>query len=141
MYLLDTNVVSELRKESSGQANKSVVKWARQHIKPSFFISVMTLYELEIGVLRILRKDNSQGQNLRHWLDHQVLPFFQNRILSVTPEIVLCCAKLHIPNPSPERDAMIAATALTHNMTIVTRNIKDFHGTGAKLLNPWETEL
>ncbi len=138
MYLLDTNVVSELRKAKSGKADENVVRWANSVSTASLFLSVMTLLELEMGMLLIERRDPEQGAVLRSWLNVHVMPAFSDRILVVDTAIVLCCAKLHIPNPRSDRDAIIAATALVHGMVVVTRNVDDFEPTGVDVLNPWQ---
>jgi toxin FitB len=137
MYLLDTNIISELRKAKSGKANKNVIAWAKAVPTSHLFLSVVTLLELEMGILSVERKDPSAGIILRAWMDHHVLPAFSERILSVDVPIAQLCAKLHIPDPQPDRDAIISATALHHGMILVTRNIKDFKKTGVKILNPW----
>jgi predicted nucleic acid-binding protein len=138
MFLLDTNVVSELRRPH--RANPNVVKWADSVPTAQFFLSVISLLEIERGALQIARKDASQGKILRAWIDSHILPHFENRILVVDTAIALRSARLHIPNPRSERDALIAATALVHGMTVVTRNVADFAGTGVVLLNPWKSE-
>lgn len=137
MYLLDTNVVSELRKQTSGKANEKVVAWAKSVSADTLYLSVISLMELEMGVLSIQRKDIKQGNLLRTWLDAQVIPAFSGRTISIDTPIAQCCASLHIPDPRSERDALIAATAIVHGMTVVTRNLADFESTGVKLLNPW----
>lgn len=137
MYLLDTNVVSELRKAKSGKANHQVVAWANSCPTSSLFLSVISLLEIEMGVLLIERRDPRQGAILRSWVNEHVLPAFSDRILVVDTAVALCCAKIHIPNPCSDRDALIAATALVHGMTVVTRNVDDFKTTTVALLNPW----
>lgn len=136
MYLLDTNVVSELRKGI--KADNNVLSWARTVSTSSLFLSVITILELEAGVLLKERKDSFQGAILRSWLDSHVLPSFSDRILNIDVAVALRCAKLHVPNPRSERDALITATGLIHGLIIVTRNTKDFEETGVELLNPWE---
>lgn len=137
MYLLDTNVISELRKQGSGKADKNVVAWAKSVSADSLYLSVITIMELELGVLSIQRKDPHQGNLLRLWLDSQVIPAFSNRTLAIDVPIAQCCASLHIPDPRSERDALIAATAIVNGMTVVTRNFADFEPTGVKIVNPW----
>ena len=143
MYLLDTNVISELRKTGmfhgkSSKADHHVTSWANGIPLESMFLSVITVLELEQGVLQMERRDALQGAMLRSWLDHHVLPSFSNRILLVDRAVALRCAVLHVPNPRDYRDSLIAATALVHGMTVVTRNVKDFKETGVSILNPWQ---
>lgn len=138
MFVLDTNVVSELRKVRLGKANVNVVAWAQRVNASDLFISAITLMELELGVLSIERKDAPQGALLRLWLEQQVLPEFSERTLPMDAAVALRCARLHVPDKRGERDALIAATALVHGMTVVTRNVADFKPTGVALLNPWE---
>jgi toxin FitB len=138
MYLLDTNVISELRKAKSGKANKNVIAWANSVSATKLFTSVITILELEIGVLSMERRDPTQGALLRSWLNSHVLPAFSNQTLVVDTPVAQRCAKLHVPDPRSDRDAIIAATAMVHDMTVVTRNVGDFAPTGVDILNPWE---
>jgi len=138
MYLLDTNVVSELRKAKSSKAVKQVVAWASSISAATLFLSVITILELESGILLMERRDPTQGAILRSWLNTHVLPTFTDRILAIDTAVAQRCAKLHVPNRCSDRDAMIAATALVHGMTIVTRNVDDFKSSGADMLNPWK---
>ncbi len=137
MFLLDTNVVSELRKAKSGKAHPSVTAWATGIRAGSLYVSAITLLELEMGVLQLERRDAAQGMIIRTWLDGHVLPAFAGRVLAVDAAVALQCARLHVPDRLSERDAMIAATALVHGMTVVTRNLADFEASGVPLLNPW----
>jgi predicted nucleic acid-binding protein len=137
MYLLDTNVVSEFRKSADGRINKSVKRWADEISPDLMFISAISVLELEIGVLQIERRDKKQGLVLRKWLNKNVLPVFLDRVLPVDVAVAQRCASLHVPNPKSERDAMIAATAIEHRMTIVTRNVSDFSQSGVKIFDPW----
>ncbi len=137
MFLLDTNVVSEIRKAKSGRAHPSVTAWATQTPAGSMYLSAVTLLELEMGVLQVERRDAPQGAIMRSWLDGHVLPAFAGRVLSIDAAVALQCARLHVPDKLSERDALIAATALVHGMTVVTRNIADFEASGVPLLNPW----
>jgi toxin FitB len=140
MQLLDTNVISELRKVGSRRIDAGVAAWAKSAAAGGFFISVVTLMELETGVRLVERRDTKQGAMLRTWLDDKVQPGFAGRILPVDEAVALRCAALHVPDPRPERDALIAATALVHGMTLVTRNVADFEPMGVPLFNPWAAE-
>jgi len=136
-FLLDTNVVSELRKIGDGKADANVAAWIDAQDATSFYISAITILELERGILGIQRRDAPQGARLRAWLDSHVRPAFAGRILPIDDAIATRCAHLHIPDRRNEADALIAATALAHGMTIVTRNVKDFEGTGVIVVDPW----
>lgn len=138
MYVLDTNVVSELRKVRAGKADPNVATWTESVDAAELFVSDITIMELELGVLSIERKDATQGTVLRSWLEQQVLPEFSGRTLPVDAAVAQRCARLHVPDKRGERDALIAATALVHGMTVVTRNVADFEPTGVTILNPWE---
>lgn len=138
MYLLDTNVISELRKARAGKADRTVAAWAAGIPLAQLFVSVVTIHELEVCVLLAERQDARQGRLLRTWLDGRVVAGFGTRILPVDTAIVRRSARLHVPDPRPFRDALIAATALVHGLTVATRNVKDFEPTGALLVNPWE---
>jgi len=137
MYLLDTNVVSELRKAKSGKANKNVKAWAESVSAKSMYLSSITILELETGILLIERRDPTQGAMLRTWLNGHVLPAFSGRILAIDVAVAQRCAKLHVPDPRADRDSLIAATALVHGMMVVTRNVADFELTGVEIFNPW----
>ena len=138
MFVLDTNVVSELRKVRLGKADANVATWTESVDAADLFVSAITILELELGVLSIERKDAAQGAMLRAWLEQHVLPEFSGRTLPVDTAVAQRCARLHVPDKRSERDALIAATALVHGMTVVTRNVADFEPTGVKILNPWE---
>jgi predicted nucleic acid-binding protein len=136
MYVLDTDVVSHLRRVRKVHPN--VAAWAADKPTELFFLSSITLHEIELGTLLMERKDAAQGRILRDWIDQQVLPDFDGRILPIDSAVAQRCAKLHVPDPKPLRDSFIAATALVHGMTVVTRNVDDFKTTGVEVLNPWE---
>ncbi len=138
MFILDTNVISELRKAGDGKADANVVAWLSSVDATTCYLSAITVMEIEFGILRIERRDAAQGAKLRTWMDRHILPEFADRTLPVDTAVALRCAPLHVPDPRPERDAFIAATALAHGMTIVTRNVADFAPTGVPLLNPWD---
>jgi len=137
MFLLDTNVVSELRKIRLGKADGHVADWADGIDAVDLYLSVITIQELEMGVLLTERRDSSQGAVFRAWLNDHVLPAFTGRILTVDMAVALRSAQLHVPDPHPIRDGLIAATALVHGMTVVTRNVADFDTTGVRTFNPW----
>ena len=136
MLLLDTNVVSELRKVGDGRADPGVMAWLAGTDASSCYVSALTLMELEIGILRVEQRDPAQGNLLRRWMESRVMPEFAERTLPVDTIVALRCARLHVPDPRAERDALIAATALVHGMRVVTRNVADFAATGVPLLNP-----
>lgn len=138
MFILDTNVISELRKIRLGRADKRVAIWADSVESVDLYLSAITVQELEIGVLLAQRRDPAQGAVLRIWMDQHVLPAFADRILSVDTAVAQRSAKLHVPDPRPVRDCLIAATALVHGMTVVTRNVADFEPCGVVLINPWD---
>ena len=138
MFVLDTNVVSELRKVRLGRADANVAKWADSVNAADLYLSVITLQELEIGVLLAEHRDPKQGAVFRVWLNNHVLPAFEGRILPVDTAVALRSAKQHVPNPHSVRDGRIAATALVQGKTVVTRNLADFEGTGVAMLNPWD---
>jgi predicted nucleic acid-binding protein len=138
MFILDTNVVSELRKVRFGKADAQVAAWADSVDAVTLYISAITVLELETGVLQMERRDPAQGEMFRIWLDRHVLPEFAGRVLAVDTAVAQRCARLHVPDRRAERDGLIAATALVHGMTVVTRNLEDFRPTGVALLNPWD---
>jgi predicted nucleic acid-binding protein len=137
MLVLDTNVVAELRKAKAGKADKNVTAWAASVPTVSLYLSAITILELETGVLLAERRDPVQGALLRTWLTNHVLPAFAGRVLAIDTAVAQRCAGLHVPDPRADRDAIIAATALVHGMTVVTRNVADFAPTGVQLVNPW----
>lgn len=136
-YLLDTNVVSELRKVGDDKADPNVTAWVSAQDSRDLYISAVTVLELERGILSIQRRDIAQGSRLRAWMDDRVRPEFAERIISIDDAIATRCAHLHIPDRRNEADAIIAATALVHGLVVVTRNIQDFQGTGVVLVDPW----
>jgi len=138
MFLLDTNVISELRRPD--RADRHVIAWASRIPANGFFLSAISILEIELGALLVARKDAAQGEVLRAWIDDGILPRFEGRILAVDTEVAQRCARLHVPDPRAERDALIAATALVHGLTVVTRNVTDFQPTGVALLNPWHAQ-
>jgi len=138
MFLLDTNIISELRKVPKGKSDENFIRWAKKIDFSTCFISVITIMELEIGILLIERKNKKKEIKLRSWYENTIIPRFNKRILNIDLSVARCCSKLHVPDKKSDRDAFIASTAMIHGMTVVTRNIKDFLPTGVDLLNPWE---
>lgn len=136
-YLLDTNVVSELRKVGDGKADLNVTAWLSARDSRDFYISAITILELERGILSIQRRDIEQGSRLRAWMDNRVRPGFADRIISIDEAVATRCAHLHIPDRRNEADALIAATAIVHGLAVVTRNIQDFRETGVVVMDPW----
>ena len=137
MYLLDTNVVSELRKAK--KADPKVILWAETLPAASLYISAISIVELQVGILLIERRDRKQGEVLRAWMDGHVLPTFVGRILPIDVAVAQRCAALLVPDPRSDRDALIAATALVHGMTVVTRSVRHFQPLGVAVINPWES--
>ena len=136
MFLLDTNVLSELRRRE--RTHPKVAAWADTVHASDLFLSAITILEIEAGTLQLARRDATRGRVLRAWIDGKVLPAFADRILPIDTAVAQRCARLHVPDPRAERDALIAATALVHRMRVVTRNVADFQPMGVDLLNPWE---
>jgi toxin FitB len=138
MFLLDTNVISELRRSKAGNANRGVTDWANEVPAALMFLSVISLHELEHGVLLAERADPAKGELLRAWLNDSVIPAFSGRIVPVDVSVVLRAAGLHVPDPAPFRDALIGATAMVHGLSVVTRNARDFERfDGLDVFNPW----
>jgi predicted nucleic acid-binding protein len=138
MFLLDTNVVSELRKIRTDRVDSNVASWVRSVPVTSLYLSVVVVQELETGVLLAERRDARQGATLRAWMEDGVMALFADRVLPVDVAVARQAAALGVPDPRPFRDGLIAATALVHRMTVVTRNLADFGPTGVPLLDPWQ---
>lgn len=138
MFVLDTNVISELRKAKAGRANQGVVDWAEAVPAALMFVSVISLQELEQGVLLAERSDPAKSKVLRSWLDGSVVPAFAERMVPIDPPVAVQAAALHVPDPAPVRDALIGASALVHGMAVVTRNVADFERfAGLEVIDPW----
>lgn len=135
-YLLDTNVISELRKSRS-RADPAVRSWVSARRPDDLHLSVITVLEIELGIVQVRRRDRRQATRLESWLEDDVLPVFAGRIVPVDVAVARRAALLHVPDPRPERDALIGATAATHGFTMVTRNVVDFESMGIALINPW----
>jgi len=136
MYLVDTNVLSAMRRED--RAEPQFRDWVRRTPPDNMYLSVLSLYEIELGALRIARRDAAQGHDLDRWIRGFVLPAFAERILPINAPTALRCAALNVPDPRPTIDSMIAATAIEHRLTVATRNVADFAPMGVPVLNPWQ---
>lgn len=136
-HLLDTNVISELRRSKS-RANPEVRRWVSAQHPSALHLSAITVLEVELGIARLARRDQYQADRVRAWLEDDLLDVFAGRILAIDVAVARQAAQLHVPDPRPERDALIAATALVHGLTVVTRNIADFAPMGVPVVNPWE---
>ena len=137
MFILDTAVVSELRKVRLGRADPNVARWADSVDAEDMYVSAIVIQELEIGVLLAERRDAIQGAVLRAWLNDRAMPAFAGRVLPVDTAVARHSAKLHVPVTRPVRDGLIAGTALVHGMTVATRNVADFAPMGVRLVDPW----
>jgi predicted nucleic acid-binding protein len=138
MLLLDTNVISELRKLHDPKTDRNLVAWNNSVDPIETYLSVVVLHELEIGVGLIERKDPTGGAALRHWLETMVIPAFRGRVLPLDAEAAAVAARWHVTRIRPINDAYIAATAATRGLTVVTRNEADFEGFGVPVVNPWK---
>ena len=136
-FLMDTNVISEFRKVQAGKGSAGVAEWAASVARSDLYLSAITVMELEMGVRMMERRDAAQGAILRRWITHVVRPEFIARILAFDADVAVRSAALHVPDPKPWRDTAIAATAMVHGMTVVTRNSRDFKPMGVAVLNPW----
>ena len=136
MFLLDTNVVSELRRPH--RTNPNVAKWADSISPSDLFLPSISILELKTGALLLARRDAGEGGLIRQWIEERVLAAFAERILAVDTAVARRCALLHVPDPKPYRASLIAATAFVHRLTVVTRNRADFEPMGVAVLNPWE---
>lgn len=138
LWLLDTDVVSELRRAPLGRCDPRVRDWAAATPASRTFLSVLTVEELERGVLRKERQDATQGAALRRWLEEDVLRTFAGRILPVDRDVARRAAGLHVPDPAPVADALIAATALVSGLVVATGNRRDFaRFAGLSVHDPW----
>ncbi|MDO5092536.1 MAG: type II toxin-antitoxin system VapC family toxin [Propionibacteriaceae bacterium] len=135
-YLLDTNVISELRK-SPQNASPVVREWVRRRTQADLYLSVVTILEIEVGIARLQRHDHLQANRLELWLERIMTDGFLGRVLPVDIPVARCAAQMHVPDPRPERDALIAATAVVHDLTVVTRNVHDFADMAVRIVDPW----
>ena len=134
MYLLDTAIVAELRKAKSGQTDPGLIGWASGVARHNLFISALSLLELQAGVAQAERRDKAAAEGLRTWLDSQVATAFDGRILAVDAAVVKRRGQVLI---NDARDALMAATAQVHGLTLVTRNVAAFKASKVKTFNPW----
>jgi len=135
MFLLDTMVLSALRRRD--RTDPRVARWADGTDPGTFYLSAITVLEIEAGALLLERRDRAQGAMIRSWIEERVLPAFENRILAIDVAVARQAARLHVPDPRPERDALIAATALVHRLSVVTRERAAFAAMGVPALDPW----
>jgi predicted nucleic acid-binding protein len=138
MYLIDTNVLSALRRPET--APPAVTEWAEAIPVGDLYLPVMSVYEIDLGIRRMERRDPAQGAVLRVWFSRRVIANFRDRILPINEAVAMRCAQLQVPDPRPERDSFIAATALVHRLTVVTPNVRDFVDMGVTVLNPWDDQ-
>lgn len=132
-FLLDTNVVSEIRKKTP---DKGVVTWFASVPADRLFLSVLVVGEIRQGIARLARQDPAQAENLEHWLG-QLVDGYGDRVVPITAQIAEAWGRLNVPDPVPVVDGLMAATALIHDWTLVTRNVHHVAATGARLLNPF----
>lgn len=136
-YLLDTTVVSEIRK-SPQKADPHVRSWVASRAPSDLCLSAITILEIELGIARLSRRDHRQAAPLQAWFEDDLLPVFADRILPIDVAVARRAALMHVPDPRPERDALIAATAVVHDLTVVTRNVKDFEPLDVAIIDPWQ---
>lgn len=135
MYVVDTNVLSDLRRPE--RAEPALVAWSKQTQADSLFVSVVSIWEIEQGILAVQKRDPAAAKILRSWLEDKLIPQYKDRFLSVDMATARACAALHVPKTQSYRDSLIAATALALGYTVVTRNVSDFAPMGVPYINPW----
>ena len=133
-YLIDTNVISEIRK--GDRANAQVVAWWSAVAEDELWMSTLVLGEIRKGIERTRRRDPPKARALEQWLD-TLTTHFENRALAVDTAVAEAWGRLNGPRPLPVVDSLLAATAIVHGLTLVTRNTADIEGTGVATLNPW----
>jgi toxin FitB len=135
-FLLDTNVVSELRKQT--RTNPAVSRWIASVDESDLFLSVLVVGELYQGIERLRRRDPIAARKLNRWLTVLTMSYTE-RILAVDQAVATLWGTLNVPDPLPVIDGLLASTALIHDLTLVTRNTSDVKRTGVRLINPFET--
>ena len=136
MYLFDTNVVKAMRFLT--RQPLPFRAWAESVTFEHCYLSVISRMESEVGALRLGRRAPASAVRLRQWIEHEVEPTFAGRVLSVDERVAVACAPFHVPDPSPDRDALIGATAMVHDLTMVTRNARDFARFPLRVVDPWQ---
>jgi predicted nucleic acid-binding protein len=136
LFLLDTNVVSELRK--AARCDARVAAWQAAQNPQACFLSAITLLEIRLGIELARKRDRKQAEVWEAWLEQRVKPGFAGRILPVDHKVAEMCGRMHAERPGSFRDGLILATAVVHEVTVVTRNVKDFSGSGVRVINPWD---
>ena len=134
-FLLDTNVISELRKQD--RADSAVRQWIRDHADAEFWLSVLVIGELRRGIEMINRRDERSAASLSTWLV-SIVNDFEDRILPITMAVAQRWARVTVPDPVPVIDGLLAATAIEHRLTLVTRNVADVERTGVTVVNPFD---
>lgn len=138
MYVLDTNVISELRRPD--RADPMVRAWVKGISPADLFTTSINLMELRTGALRLAHRNDPRGPVIQDWVENYVMKAFTGRVLSIDEAVGLRCAEMHVPVTRPYRDSLIAAAAIVHRMTVVTRNLADFQPMGVPTINPWHTQ-
>jgi predicted nucleic acid-binding protein len=133
-YLVDTNVISELRK--GGRCHPGVASWFAEVSSEEIYLSVLTMGEIRKGIENIRRRDESAAKTLEAWLG-ELIATHSNRILPVDEAVAEQWGRFNVPDPLPVLDGLLAATASVHGLTLVTRNVKDVERTGVACLNPF----
>lgn len=138
-FILDTNVISEARKST---CHPNVRTWLAAQENEHLYLSAITVLEIQRGITQaVQRGDKAQAEIFTQWLEDMVLPAFENRVLAVDHLVARQAAKLTWQDARDYRDSLIAATGLVHGAVVVTRNVKHFSDSGAKLLNPWDASV
>ena len=137
MFLIDTNVISEMRK--GARANPAVRAWFESHPSGWYYLSVLTLGEIRKGIEQIRVKDLGKANAFENWLMEIILSY-ERRILGIGIDEADIWGRMNSGEKLPEVDSLIAATAEFHGLTIATRNVKDYSRSGVNVINPWEYE-